>query len=213
MIKIIIADDHAVVRSGFAMILDKQIDMKVLATAADAVEAYRLAGELVPDVLVTDISMPPGESGLGLINDIAQNIPQVKTIALTMFDEQEYLSRALKCGAAGYILKNSSDEELIGAIRTVYKGGVYIDPSMMPGFVGQYREGVAGEDTCGTDLSEKETEIVALVAYGYSNKEIAERLFMSVKTVESQKARIMKKLGLASRPELVEYALKHRILH
>ncbi|MDR1082632.1 MAG: response regulator transcription factor [Coriobacteriales bacterium] len=210
--RIVLADDHAVVRSGFAMIIGKQMDMEVVGMAADGLEAYRVVGQAKPHVLITDISMPPGEGGISLIAKVAENLPQVKIIALTMYNEQEYLSRVLKIGARGYVLKNSSDEELLKAIRAVHDGEVYLDPAMMTGFFDRYREGTDGDGPQCDDLTEREREIVSLVAHGYANKEIAEQLFVSVKTIESQKARIMKKLGVETRPKLVEYALKKGIL-
>jgi two-component system response regulator NreC len=212
MIRLLIADDHAVVRSGFAMILEQQLDVKVVAQAADGEEAYQLAGQTQPDIILTDISMPPGENGLYLLNRIKKNFPDIKVIMLTMYDEQEYLLRAMRGGASGYVLKNSSDEELIKAIRTVANGEVYIASQMMAGFVDEALGGSDAGAKVRPKLTEHEQEIVTLAAYGFSNKEIASKLIVSVKTIESQKAKIMDKLGLKSRPELVEYALKNRLL-
>ncbi|MDR1422103.1 MAG: response regulator transcription factor [Coriobacteriales bacterium] len=205
--RILIADDHAVVRSGFAMILEQQMDFRVVAQAIDGEEAYRLASQTQPDIILTDISMPPGENGLYLLGRIKENFSDIRIIILTMYEEQEYLVRAMRGGASGYVLKNSSDDELVKAIRTVANGEVYIASQMMAGFV----EEVLGGTDLRPKLTEREQEIVTLVAYGFSNREIAQKLIVSVKTVESQKARIMGKLGLHSRPELVEYALKNKL--
>jgi two-component system response regulator NreC len=207
VIRILIADDHAVVRSGFAMILEQQMDFRVVAQAIDGEEAYRLASQTQPDIILTDISMPPGENGLYLLGRIKENFSDIRIIILTMYEEQEYLVRAMRGGASGYVLKNSSDDELVKAIRTVANGEVYIASQMMAGFV----EEVLGGTDLRPKLTEREQEIVTLVAYGFSNREIAQKLIVSVKTVESQKARIMGKLGLHSRPELVEYALKNKL--
>ncbi|MNZ50637.1 Oxygen regulatory protein NreC [compost metagenome] len=212
--KIVIADDHAVVRSGFSMILNYQPDMEVVGTAADGVEAYQMVAKHNPDVILMDLSMPPGESGLIATGKISSDFPDTKILILTMYDDEEYMFHVLRNGAAGYILKNAPDEELLTAIRTVHKGGTYIHSKMATSLV---REFIKKDlDSVDSDpfhlLSKREIEILPLVAKGYGNKEIAEKLFISVKTVEVHKAKIMEKLNLKSRPELVEYALKKKLL-
>lgn len=211
--KIVIADDHAVVRSGFTMILNFQPDMEVVASAADGIEAYAMAAKYRPDILLLDLSMPPGESGLVAAGKIHEDFPEVRIIVLTMHDDEEYLFHVLKSGAAGYVLKNVPDEELLTAIRTVYSGGTYIHPKMATSLV---REFVKTNEELSEDpydqLSPREKEILPLVAKGYGNKEIAEKLFVSVKTVEAHKAKMMDKLHLKTRPEIVEYALKKKLL-
>lgn len=214
-VKIIIADDHAVVRSGFMHILNFQSDMDVVATAADGLEAYDQVAKHRPDILLMDLSMPPGESGLIATGKIREDFPETKIVILTMYDDEEYLFHVLKNGASGYVLKNSPDEELLKAIRTVYDGGTYIHPSMATSLVRQF---VTKDDKeIETDpykiLSRREIEILPLVAKGYGNKEIAEMLYISVKTVEAHKSKIMEKLNLKSRPELVEYALRKKFLN
>ena len=136
--KIIIADDHAVVRSGFMHILNYQDDMEVVATAADGLEAYDQVAKHRPDILLMDLSMPPGESGLIATGKIKEDFPETKVVILTMYDDEEYLFHVLKNGASGYVLKNSPDEELLSAIRTVYDGGTYIHPSMATSLVRQF---------------------------------------------------------------------------
>ena len=128
--KIVIADDHAVVRSGFSMILNYQEDMEVVATAADGMEAYQKVAKYEPDILLLDISMPPGESGLITTGKIHADFPNTKILILTMYDEEEYMFHVLKSGASGYILKNAPDKELVHAIRVVHDGGTYIHPKM-----------------------------------------------------------------------------------
>ncbi|MDW0118838.1 response regulator transcription factor [Sporosarcina thermotolerans] len=213
--KIIIADDHAVVRSGFMHILNYQNDMEVVATAADGLEAYDKVAKHRPDILLMDLSMPPGESGLIATGKIKEDFPETKVVILTMYDDEEYLFHVLKNGASGYVLKNSPDEELVTAIRTVYDGGTYIHPSMATSLVRQFVK--KDFDEVETDpykiLSKREIEILPLVAKGYGNKEIAEMLYISVKTVEAHKSKIMGKLNLKSRPELVEYALRKKFLN
>ena len=210
--KIVIADDHAVVRTGFSMILNFQEDMEVVDTAAEGVEAYQKVMQHHPDVLIMDLSMPPGESGLIATSKIVESFPDTKILILTMYDDEEYLFHVLRNGAKGYILKNAPDEQLVSAVRTVYRGDTYIDPKMTTSLVNEFVNST-GQDAKNTNdpfriLSKRELEILPLIAKGYGNKEIAEKLFVSVKTVEAHKTHIMQKLNLKSKPELVEYALK-----
>ncbi|MCT2013934.1 nitrate respiration regulation response regulator NreC [Staphylococcus capitis] len=215
--KIVIADDHAVVRTGFSMILNYQEDMEVVATAADGVEAYQKVLEYKPDVLILDLSMPPGKSGLVATSKISESFPETKILILTMYDDEEYLFHVLKSGAKGYILKNAPDEQLILAVRTVYKGETYVDMKMTTSLVNEFinqshQEEVSYSSDPFKILSKRELEILPLIAKGYGNKDIAEKLFVSVKTVEAHKTHIMNKLNLKSKPELVEYALKKKLL-
>ncbi len=215
LVRIIIADDHAVVRSGFMHILNFQADMEVVATAADGLEAYAAVAKHRPDVLLMDLSMPPGESGLIATGKIHEDFPETKILILTMHDDEEYLFHVLKNGASGYILKNAPDEELLIAVRMVYRGDTYIHPSMTTSLVREFvRHDSNGH---GNDpfkiLTKRELEVLPLAAKGYGNKDIAEMLYISVKTVEAHKARIMEKLELKSRPELVEYALRKKLLN
>ncbi|EKU46783.1 nitrate respiration regulation response regulator NreC [Staphylococcus massiliensis] len=213
--KIVIADDHAVVRTGFSMILNFQEDMEVVATAADGVEAYQKVMEHQPDVLIMDLSMPPGESGLIATSKITDSFPSTKILILTMYDDEEYLFHVLRSGARGYILKNAPDEQLVSAVRTVHKGETFIDPKMTTSLVNEFVN-TSQKDDYSNDpfkiLTKRELEILPLIAKGYGNKDIANKLFVSVKTVEAHKTRIMDKLNLKSKPELVEYALKKKLL-
>ncbi|MFH4934549.1 nitrate respiration regulation response regulator NreC [Staphylococcus cohnii] len=214
--RIVIADDHAVVRTGFSMILNYQDDMEVVGTAADGLEAYQKVMEHKPDVLIMDLSMPPGESGLIATSKIAESFPETKILILTMYDDEEYLFHVLKNGAKGYILKNAPDEQLILAIRTVYQGETYVDMKLTTSLVNEFISNSSKEETATSDpfkiLSKREIEILPLIAKGYGNKEIAEKLFVSVKTVEAHKTHIMQKLDLKSKPELVEYAMKKKLV-
>ncbi|MDR6245405.1 two-component system response regulator NreC [Paenibacillus hunanensis] len=214
MMKIVIADDHAIVRSGFAMILNFQPDMEVVGTAADGIEAYTMVAKHGPDILLMDLSMPPGESGLIATGKIKEDYPDTRILILTMHDDEEYLFHVLRNGASGYVLKNAPDEELLLAIRTIHEGGTYIHPKLATSLVREFvktNTSADSEDVYEV-LSRRELEILPLVAKGYSNKDVAEKLFISVKTVEAHKAKIMEKLNLKSRPELVEYALRKKIL-
>ena len=169
-----------------------------------------------PDVLIMDLSMPPGESGLIATSKISDSFPETKILILTMHDDEEYLFHVLRSGAKGYILKNAPDEELIHAVITIYRGDMYIDSKVTSSLVNELFNHQDNSDQSNSDpfkiLSQRELEILPLIAKGYGNKEIAEKLFVSVKTIEAHKARIMDKLGLKSRPELVEYAMKKKLL-
>src|SRR5699024_2199460 len=187
--------------------------MKVIATAADGREAYDLVSEHAPDIVLLDLSMPPGESGLITTGRIKEDFPETKIIILTMYAEEEYLYNVLKSGASGYVLKKAPDEELLTAIRTVYAGGTYIDPAMATSVVAEYvKNSTISQENAYQSLSPRELEVLPLAAKGYTNKEIAEMLYISVKTVEAHKSNIMSKLNLSGRPELIEYALKKRLL-
>lgn len=213
--KIVIADDHAIVRSGFSMILNFQEDMEVIAMAADGIEAYQMVAKHQPDILLLDLSMPPGESGLVATGNIKEDFPETKILVLTMHDDEEYLFHVLKNGASGYMLKSAPDEELLQAIRVIYNGGTYIHPNMATSLVRelQNKDQNVKESDPFELLSKREIEVLPLVAKGYGNKEIAQKLFISVKTVEAHKSKIMEKLQLKSRPELVEYVLKKKLMN
>ena len=212
MIRIVLADDHTIVRNALKMLLNHQPDIEVVGTAANSQEAYDTVAQLKPDIVMLDISMPPGESGVITAGKIPADFPDVKIIMLTMHADKEYLLYTVQTGVSGYLLKNVPEEELIEAVHTVYAGSDYISKEMVPhlvdGFVNRHEEGKAGY----LSLRERELEVLSLIARGYGNKEIGEKLFISVKTVESYRAKIMNKLGLRTRAELVEYALRKKLL-
>ena len=212
MIRIVLADDHEVVRAGFKMILEQDPDLSVVAEAADGAQAYSIVAREKPDVLLMDISMPPGQSGLVACEKVAKDFPATKVVILTMFAEPEYLFYTLRGGAAGYILKNSSSEELLSAVHAVADGGSYIHPKMTALLTKQLSQGASDEDRSYQQLSNRELEILQLLATGFTNKEISERIFLSVKTVEAHRSKIYQKLGLKSRADLVDYALRHKLL-
>lgn len=215
MIKICIVDDHAMVRSGLRMLLDDKEDITVVGEASEGDEAIKLAMQLQPDVVLMDLSMPHGKDGLTATKDLKQQLPQTAVLILTMHDDEEYLFRAIHAGASGYILKSAPHEELLTAIRLVASGNAYLYPAATKRLMGEYLERAhTGEGgTQGETLSEREKEILSLVAKGYSNKEVADQLVISVKTVESHKANVMEKLGLKTRPDLVKYAMKKGLMN
>lgn len=209
MITIVLADDHAIVRRGFCMIIEQQMDMKVVGEASNPEEALSLVREFQPDVLLTDISMGTEKSGLLLAENIASGSFTTAVVVLSMHEEQEYLRQALQRGVRGYVLKSASDDELIQAIRLAKQGKTFICAGMLGGFVRNSLEGTVNEDPA---LTPRETEIISRAVRGHSNQEIAHALSLSVKTVESQKAKIMNKLGLRTKPELFDYAVTHGII-
>ncbi|OZB91222.1 response regulator transcription factor [Paenibacillus sp. XY044] len=214
MINIIIVDDHAMVRSGLRMLLSAAPDIEVAAEASEGDEGIRMALEHQPDVVLMDLSMPHGKDGLTAATELKEQLPGVAVLILTMHDDDEYLFRAIHAGAAGYVLKSAPHEELLTAIRTVAGGDAYLYPTATKRLMNEYVEQMRrGESTDLFDsLSEREKEVLSLTAMGYANKEIAEQLVISVKTVETHKSNLMEKLGLKTRPELIKYAMKKGLL-
>ena len=214
-IRVLVADDHAVLRAGLNRLLNAEPDVEVIGEAGDGEEAISKTVELAPDVLLLDITMPR-LGGIDVIRMIkAKNLP-VAILVLTMHEDEEYLRESLKAGALGYIPKKAAEAELISAIRAVHRGEIYIYPSMVKPLVEEaiYGNTVHNELTFDSYklLSQREKEVLRLIAQGYTNQEIAERLFLSIKTVETYKARMMEKLSIASRAELVRYALQRGLL-
>ncbi|WP_275667865.1 response regulator [Paenibacillus oryzisoli] len=208
-------DDHAVVRSGLMMLLHGKHNMEVIGEAADGEEGIEAAWLLKPDVVLMDLNMPAGMDGLTATAELRRRMPDLAILILTMHDDDEYLFRAIHVGASGYILKSAPHEELLTAIRSVAAGNAYLYPTATKRLMNEYIEQLKqGEhvDTFGS-LSEREREVLALIAKGFSNREIAEQLVISVKTVESHKSNVMEKLGLKTRPELVKYAAKKGLLN
>jgi DNA-binding NarL/FixJ family response regulator len=206
-LRVLLADDHNVVRAGLRALIDAQDDMEVVAEAADGEAACRLAAELAPDVALLDVSMPL-LGGAQAAEQIVRERPETKVLALTVHEDRGYLQQLRQAGASGYLLKRAAADDLIHAIRTVARGGTYLDPSLagkvLGGIVG--RSAVPGPDGA-VALSDREEEVLRLIARGFTNRQIAERLDVSVKTVETHKARAMEKLGVDSRAGIVEHAI------
>lgn len=209
MIRIVLADDHSIVRMGFKMLLMQQKDFEVIGEAADPNGAFDLVKQLCPDVLLTDVSMGTEKSGILLVKRLCDAGLTTHSVVLTMHNEQEYLNQALKSGAVGYLLKSSSDEELFKAIRQAAAGEIFICDEMLQGFV---YNALSHTDPSAESLTPRESEIVSLAVKGYSNQEIAHLLSISVKTVEGQKSKIMHKLAIETKPELFEYAVCHGLV-
>jgi DNA-binding NarL/FixJ family response regulator len=208
-LRILIADDHETVRAGLKLILNSQPDMEVVGEAGDGRTAVASAQELLPGIVVMDVTMPH-LNGLKATEKLKDSCPQVKVLALTRHTDYAYLQQLLRAGASGYVLKQSPPAELLHAIRAIAGGGKYLDPAIAGKIMGNYSGRMATlsvDAQGGRDLSDREAEILRLIAWGYSNKEIAARLEISVKTVESHKANAMKRLGMQSRIDIVRYAL------
>jgi DNA-binding NarL/FixJ family response regulator len=207
-IKIFLVDDHMVVRAGLKTLITAQPDMAVVGEAGDGTAVWQQVQDCSPDVVIMDISMP-GLNGIQATERLKQVCPEVKVLVLSVHDDTSYLRQMLTVGASGYILKHTAADALIQAIRTVAAGGLYLEPSLAEHVVGRYvRRPAAVTELLGAELSEREREVVQRVVQGYSNKEIATQLTLSVKTVETYRARALEKLGLTNRAALVRYALE-----
>jgi two-component system response regulator NreC len=203
-IRIVVVDDHAVVRSGLRLLLDAQDDLEVVAEAADARNAIFEARVHKPDVVLLDVVMP-GRSGIEVIPDLLEESPASNVRVLSMQDDPAYVREAFAAGAKGYVLKEAADAEVVGAVREVAAGGQYVHPTLGARLVAaEAEERARAEDD---PLSDREREVLRLLALGHTNQEIAEQLFLSVRTVETHRAHIMQKLRISTRAELVRYAL------
>lgn len=206
-LRVLLADDHDMLREGLKLLVDRQTDMETIGEAHNGRSAIALALELKPDVVVMDISMPE-LSGLKATERLKKLVPEMKVLTLTRHADDAYLRQLLKAGASGYLLKKSASAELVRAIRAVAAGDTYLDPSLTKRVVEKTFGALAGRGTPGNnDLSEREQEVLQLIAWGHAMKEIAARLDISVKTVEVYKTRAMEKMGMKNRIDIVRYAL------
>lgn len=207
-LRIVLADDHAIVREGLRALIEKQADMEVVGEAEDGRAAIEVTERLHPDVVVMDLSMPQF-NGTRAAKELMSRNPDLKILALTVHEERSYLRELLEAGASGYLLKRVAADELVHAIRRVAEGGVYVDGRLMPDVLDRFvrTQGKEGK-TDGRALTPREEEVMRLIARGYSNKEIAGQLAVSVKTVETHKARATEKLGIHNRAGIVRYAMQ-----
>jgi two-component system, NarL family, response regulator NreC len=206
---VVVVDDHAVVRSGLRMLLDAQEDIEVVGEAGNAKDAIFRARALKPDVILLDVVMP-GESGIDVLPQLRKESPNTKVLVLSMQDDPSYVREAFSAGASGYVLKEAADEEVVAAVREVAAGGSYVHPALGARLVAaEAAERAAAE---ADPLSEREREVLRLLALGHTNQEIAQTLYISVRTAESHRAHIMQKLRLTTRAELVRYALSQGLL-
>ena len=210
---VLVCDDHAVVRAGLRLILEKEKDFQIVGEAENAEQAIEQAALHKPDLVLMDISMP-GAKGWEAIPQMRTVAPQARVIILTVHDDKAYFFQALQAGAAGYVLKGASVSEVLAALQLVTQGGVPIPRSLAPGLLNDYLERVDEQAVSSYDmLSSREREILRLICKGRTNKQIAEELFLSVRTVERHRTSIMRKAGLENRAELVAYAVRQGFLH
>jgi DNA-binding NarL/FixJ family response regulator len=210
-IRVVLADDHAMVREGLKALVHSQPDMQVVGEAGDAASACQAAVDLMPDVLVLDLSMPGSDGDVGDVGDFAAAVrrraPSVRVLVLTAHEESAYVATTLKAGVAGYLLKRAAPDDLVRAIRSVVAGGTYLDPSIAKLMVSEmFVTAASGKSSEDDGLSERERQVLIRIAQGFSNKEIAAALELSVKTVESYKRRVADKLDLRTRVDIVKYA-------
>ena len=211
-ITVILADDHAVLRQGLRLLLDAESDVDVVGEAGNGDEAIELAAKLRPAIVVMDLSMP-GMDGLAATKEIVAKLPDVRVLVLTMHDDEQYLYRVLEAGGSGYVVKSSADTDLLSAIRSVARGGLFVYAPAAAHILKDYVDSAGLPKPARGGLSEREVDVLRLTAEGYTNQEIAEQLFLSRKTVDSYRGRIMSKLNLEHRSELVQYALRKGLLH
>jgi DNA-binding NarL/FixJ family response regulator len=206
-LRVLLADDHAVVRGGLKALINGHPDMEVVGEAGDGRVACAKAKDLHPDVVVMDVSMPD-MNGVHATREVRRTCPDVRVLALTVHEERSYLRELMEAGASGYVLKRAAPEDLVHALRVVARGDVYLDPSVTAVVLGKLARSRPPVDRSSVDLSERQTEVLQLVAQGYSNREIGGRLKLSIKTVETYKAHSMEKLGLTGRADIVRFALQ-----
>jgi DNA-binding NarL/FixJ family response regulator len=208
VIRVLIADDHGIVRSGLRMLIERQPDMAVVAEAGDGVEAVERSQAERPDVAVLDVSMPR-LTGLQAARDVRAHLPGTRVLLLSMHEDERYFLEGLDAGAAGYVLKRAADTDLIGAIRTVAAGRTFLSGGSQRALMRDWEEGVAEP---GDQLTPRELEVVKLIAEAHTNRQIADTLKLSEKTVESHRANVLAKLGMRDRVELVRYAIRRGLV-
>jgi two-component system response regulator NreC len=213
-IRVVLADDHRMMREGIRAMVERRSDIEVVGEAADGREAVRLAAQMCPDVVVMDVSMPL-LNGIEATRHIRRDCPGVRVLILTVHESQDYVAQLLSAGADGYMIKKAGGDELVNAIRAVARGEAFLHPSVTRVVVEDYVQRLrAGEGVDAHDvLTDREREVLQLVAEGYTNREIADLLHLSVKTVQNHRSRIMSKLDLHDRGELIKYAIQQGIIH
>ena len=209
MIRVVVVDDHAVVRSGIRLLLEREDDLEVVGEAGNGKDAIFAVRALKPDVILLDVVMP-GESGIDVLPSLLKESPQTKVLVLSMQDDPSYVREAFAAGASGYVLKEAADEEVVAAVREIANGGRYVHPALGARMVTAEAEARAAAEA--DPLSEREREVLRLLALGHTNQEIAKMLYISVRTAETHRAHIMQKLRISTRAELVRYALAQGLL-
>ncbi len=211
MTRVLIADDHAIVRAGLRALLVEEAEFDLVGEAAGGYEAIELVEKTNPEVLILDLSMPDLD-GISVTCKIKPQFPALKILILTLHEDEALLKEAIKAGAAGYILKRAAEAELISAIRTILRGDLYVDPSMVRVLLEESRSPQINQKDPTESLTQRETEILKLIVEGYTNRQIGQELNISIRTVEGHRANISDKLGLHSRVELVRYARQNGLI-
>jgi len=210
--RIVLADDHAMVRRGLRMVLEAEPDMAVVGEADDGAEAVKLALDTDADLVVLDVAMPR-MTGLQAAAELKQRRPELRTLMLSMYDSEQYFFEALKAGASGYVLKSAADRDLVEAVRAAVRGEPFLYPAAVSALIRDYLDRASqGEETPSDPLTPRELEIVKLVAEGHTTDEIASTLVISKRTVEHHRSHILEKLGMRDRVELARYAIRHRLI-
>ena len=210
MIRVMIADDHAVVRAGLRALIAADTSLSLVGEASGGVEAIELTRQLQPDVLVLDLSMPDLD-GISITRRIKQEFNNIHVLILTVHEDEALVKEAIRCGASGYIIKNAAESELISAIKIIMRGDMYVDPSVLRSLLDENHK-PANPASELEPLTPRETEVLRLIVQGYTNRQIANELQISVRTVEGHRANLSEKLGLHSRVELVRYAKNHKLI-
>ncbi len=210
-IRILIADDHGVLRAGLRALLNAEPDLQVVGEAENGEAALRLAEEIHPDVALLDISMPH-LNGIQVTKEMKARLPKVRVLILTLHEDESLLRQALENGASGYIVKRAVESELISAIRAVHAGDLYVHPAMTRSLLRDWHPEAVPAPSPATDLTPREIQVLRLVAQGYTNRQIGETLHISVRTVEGHRANITGKLGLASPIQIIRYAMDHGLI-
>ncbi|UCD98503.1 MAG: response regulator transcription factor [Chloroflexota bacterium] len=211
-IRVLLADDHTILRDGIRALLEDQDDMEVIGEAEDGISTVKMAATLNPDVVVMDIAMPL-LNGLEATRQIQRDHPDIKVLILTMHENEEYIRQVLAAGALGYVLKDAAARDLLGAIRAVYQGEAVLSPAITRLVIEDYlRWGDINQAETTNGLTPREREVLQLIAEGYTNKEIAGILNLSVKTIQSHRTNLMNKLDLHDRGELIKYAIQKKII-
>ena len=207
--RILVADDHGIVRAGIRLLLERQADLEVVGEAGDGVEAVEMAQALRPELCILDVGMPR-MTGLQAARAIRQHLPDTHVLMLSMHDDEHYLFEALKAGASGYVLKRGADQDLVGAVRAVGRGEAFLTNGAERSLIREWMR----DDATGprTPLTPREEEVVKLIAEAHTNAQIAEILHLSEKTVESHRANLLRKLGMRDRVELVRYAIRRGLV-
>jgi two-component system, NarL family, response regulator NreC len=213
-IRVMIADDHAILRAGLRMLVDAQADMEVVSEAPDGEKALQTARDTKPDVALLDLTMPR-VGGMKALEKLAKDCPETRVLVLTMHDDPAYLRSALAAGASGYLLKRAVDAELLAAIRAVHRGGIFVDPRLASVLIQDVlakRSPKTGPRRQVNILSRRELQVLRLVARGYTSAQIAKQIFVGVKTIETYRARLAEKLGLRTRSDVIRFAVQTGLL-